>query len=92
MQNEEAVNGFLNPHLPQVIAFPYRGRRNTLIAIARREIAKMIPSASSNGGFCIPQITTVEVVELCARVVRVDVVHGVVEVVVKTLMIVRAPV
>ena len=75
MQKDEAVNGFLNPHLPQVIALPYRGRRIRLITIARREIVKMEPSASSNGGFCIPQITTVEVVELCARVVRVEVVH-----------------
>ena len=69
------MNGFLNPHLLQVIALPYLDRLIRLIAMTKSEIVKMEPSTSSNGRFSIFEITTMEVVVPCGMEVRIEAVR-----------------
>lgn len=91
-QKEEAVNGFSNPHLPQVMAFPNLGRLIRLIAMAKSEIVRMDPRASSKTGFSIFVMSKVDVVEAWVRVVLITAVCSVAVALVKRLRKVAVPV
>ncbi len=90
-QKEEAVIGFLNPHLPQMMAFPNLGRLIRLIAMARSEIVKMEPRAISKSGFSRFVMSMVDVVEDWVRVVLITAVCSFVAALVKMLSKVPVP-
>jgi hypothetical protein len=82
----------LNPQLLQMMPFPGLDRLTRLIPRTRARIANIDASPSSNGGFSIFVMTSVDVVEAWVRVAVDEIVCSVVLVLVKGLRTVALPV